>query len=43
MSVFPNIDCSKTYGKDFHTEKMICAADKNGGKDACQGIQNYVK
>ncbi|OXA61680.1 trypsin-1 [Folsomia candida] len=37
VSVFPNIDCSKTYGKDFHTEKMICAADKNGGKDACQG------
>ena len=38
VPVVSNEDCQKDYGQDaVVTERMVCAMEEGGGKDACQG------
>lgn len=37
VSVVNNADCGAAYGKGSITDAMMCAGEKQGGKDACQG------
>lgn len=37
LPVVADPDCTSSYGSDFDPTVMVCAGERNGGRDTCQG------